>query len=109
PSTTTIYDDKGKLVKKVLEVPLIEDLPQGFMAERTGMRNLNWRNDKPSTLVWTEALDEGDPAKEVEYRDEVFQQKAPFTAKKQSLLKTKDRFAGIRWGDDQTAIAMDRW
>ena len=109
PSTTTIYDANGTLVKKVLEVPLIEDLPQGFMAERTGMRDLSWRNDHPATLVWTEALDGGDPANEVAYRDEVFQQKAPFTAKKQSILKTKDRFGGIRWGDETTAIAYDRW
>lgn len=109
PSTTTIYDSKGTLVKKVLEVPLIEDLPQGFMAERTGMRRLTWRNDQPATLVWVEALDEGDPAKEVPFRDEVFQQKAPFTADKESLIKTKDRFAGIRWGNAQTAIIYDRW
>ncbi|WP_417368826.1 prolyl oligopeptidase family serine peptidase [Gelidibacter japonicus] len=109
PSTTTIYDANGTLVKKILEVPLIEDLPQGFMAVRTGMRNLTWRNDHPATLVWTEALDGGDPAKEVAFRDEVFQQKAPFTAKKQSLLKTKDRYAGIRWGNENTAIAYDRW
>lgn len=109
PSTTTIYDANGTLVKKILEVPLIEDLPQGFMAERTGMRGLNWRNDHPATLVWTEALDGGDPANDVPFRDEVFQQKAPFTAKKQSLLKTKDRFVGIRWGNENTAIAYDRW
>ena len=109
PSTTTIYDSKGTLVKKVLEVPLIEDLPQGFMAERKGMRNLSWRNDQPATLVWVEALDDGDPAKEVPFRDEIFQQKAPFTSQKQPLLKTKDRYAGIRWGNDNTAIAFDRW
>lgn len=109
PSTTTIYNADGSLVKKILEVPLIEDLPQGFMAERTGMRDLNWRNDQPATLIWTEALDGGDPANEVPFRDEVFQQKAPFTADKQSILKTKDRFAGIRWGTDNTAIAFDRW
>src|SRR5690606_3739063 len=107
--TTTIYDANGTLVKKILEVPLIEDLPQGFMAVRTGMRYLTWRKDHPATLVWTEALDGGDPAKEVAFRDEVFQQKAPFTAKKQSLLKTKDRYAGIRWGNENTAIAYDRW
>src|SRR5690606_31899717 len=43
------------------------------------------------------------------FRDEVFQQKAPFTANKQSILKTIDRFAGIRWGNENTAIATDRW
>ncbi|HLW30177.1 MAG TPA: hypothetical protein VKX29_04905, partial [Brumimicrobium sp.] len=36
PSKTTIYTQDGKEVETVLEVPLIEDLPQGFMAVRTG-------------------------------------------------------------------------
>lgn len=109
PSKTTIYKADGSLVNTVLEVPLIEDLPQGFMAERTGMRELSWRNDKPATLVWVEALDGGDPANEVPYRDEVFQQEAPFNGAKSSILKTKDRFSYILWGDDNTAIAYDRW
>ena len=109
PSKTTIYKNNGDFVKTILEVPLIEDLPTGFMAERTGKRDLSWRNDKPATLVWVEALDGGDPENQVPYRDEVFQQDAPFNGKVTSLLKTKDRFAGIIWGNETTAVAMDRW
>ncbi|MFO7844772.1 MAG: prolyl oligopeptidase family serine peptidase [Bacteroidales bacterium] len=109
PSTTIIYDKSGNKIKKILEVPLIEELPKGFMAEREGMRNLSWRADKPATLYWTEALDGGDPANEVEYRDEIFELKAPFNGEKRSLLKTINRFAGITWGDDEVAIARDRW
>ncbi|MBP1841462.1 alpha/beta hydrolase family protein [Formosa algae] len=109
PSESIVYTAKGDLVKSVLQVPLIEDLPQGFMAERTGKRDLDWRGDKPATLYWAEALDGGDPAKDVPFRDEVFQQDAPFNGKITSLLKTKDRFRGITWGDDHTAIAYDMW
>ncbi|MGM5470731.1 alpha/beta hydrolase family protein [Flavobacteriaceae bacterium LMO-SS05] len=109
PSKTTLYKSNGDLVKTILEVPLIEDLPKGFMAERTGKRDLSWRNDKPATLIWVEALDGGDPENEVPYRDEVFQQQAPFNGPVTSLLKTKDRFTGITWGDNTTAIAYDRW
>lgn len=109
PSTTTIYKANGDFVNTFLEVPLIEDLPKGFMAERTGKRDVNWRNDKPATLVWTEALDGGDPENEVPFRDEVFMQDAPFTGKITSLLKTKDRFRYIQWGNDNTALAHDYW
>lgn len=109
PSTTTIYKANGDFVNTFLEVPLIEDLPKGFMAERTGKRDVNWRNDKPATLVWTEALDGGDPENEVPFRDEVFMQDAPFTGNKTSLLKTKDRFRYIQWGNDNTALAHDYW
>ena len=109
PKTTVIYDQEGNKIKKILEVPLIEELPKGFMSERTGMRNLSWRNDKPSTLYWAEVLDEGDPEIEADYRDEVFELDAPFTGKKKSILKTINRFSAIYWGDENTALAIDYW
>jgi dipeptidyl aminopeptidase/acylaminoacyl peptidase len=109
PSTTTIYTAEGEKVQTVLEVPLIEDLPKGFMATRKGRRSMGWRSDKPATLYFVEALDEGDPQKKVEYRDEVFQLEAPFNGTPVSLLKTINRFSYIQWGNDEVAVAHDRW
>ncbi len=109
PFTLSIYTQSGQKVKDILEVPLLEDLPKGFMAVRKGPRNISWRSDKPSTLYWAEALDEGDPSQEVLFRDEVFEQAVPFSEKKKSLLKTKDRFYGMDWGHDELAIAVDYW
>jgi dipeptidyl aminopeptidase/acylaminoacyl peptidase len=109
PSKTTIYTKDAKKVETVLEVPLIEDLPQGFMAVRKGRRELSWRNDKPASLIFAEALDGGDPENEVEFRDEIFELKAPFNGKPKSLLKTINRYYTIFWGNDKTAIAMDYW
>jgi dipeptidyl aminopeptidase/acylaminoacyl peptidase len=109
PFTTIIYDKDGKEIKKILEVPLIEELPKGFMSEREGMRDLDWRADKPATLYWAEVLDKGDPEVEVDFRDEVFQLEAPFSGKKRTILKTINRFAGITWGNDNMAIAIDYW
>ena len=109
PSTTTVYTRGAEKVETVLEVPLIEDLPQGFMAVRKGRRDLEWRSDQPATLVFSEALDEGDPKNEVEYRDEVKQLDAPFNGTPVTLLKTINRFAGIQWGNEEVAVAMDQW
>lgn len=109
PNESSVYDLNGTLVKKVNDVPLDEVRPKGFMATRTGKRNMSWRNDKPATLVWAEALDNGDPAIKVENRDAVYQLEAPFSGTSKLILKTKQRFAGITWGDDNTAIAYDRW
>jgi hypothetical protein len=58
---------------------------------------MGWRNDQAATLYYVEALDEGNPENKVDYRDEVLQWKAPFTSAP-SLIKTKQRFAGIMWG-----------
>ncbi|CAM1341405.1 alpha/beta hydrolase family protein [Tenacibaculum aestuarii] len=109
PAKTNIYDTNANLITTVLEVPLIEDLPKGFMAVRKGKRNLSWRRDKPSTIFWAEALDEGDPENEVPYRDEVFELEAPFNGKAKSLIKTVGRFSNINWGNNNTAIAEDYW
>ena len=109
PSKTVIYDKNGNEVKVLLESPLLEEMPKGFMATQKGMRNINWRNDKPATIYYVEALDEGDPAVETDFRDEVFEWEAPFNGQPSSVLKTIQRFAGILWGNDQTAIAFDRW
>ena len=109
PSKTKIYTKEGAEVETVLDVPLIEDLPQGFMAVRTGKRNFSWRNDKSSTLTYVMALDEGDPAKEVEHRDEMFELEAPFKSDGKSILKTINRFYNVQWGTDNVAIAYDYW
>ena len=109
PSKTTVYTKDGQHVKTLLEVPLIEDLPKGFMAVRKGMRNVGWRSDQPATIYWVEALDGGDPAEDASFRDMVYEQAAPFTGKPKELMKTKNRFAGILWGNDDVAVAYDRW
>lgn len=109
PSQTHIYDVNGKLITLFDEQPLIEDMPKGFMATVSGKRNVQWRADKPATLVWVQALDGGDPAIEVTHRDEIFSVEAPFTAKPKSLAKTINRYAGITWGNDNVAILQDRW
>lgn len=104
-----LYNKKGKLVKTLIDVPLIEDLPQGFMAVRTGPRDVQWRNDKPNTIVYAEALDRGDPEVEVTHRDKLMQLEAPFNGEAEQILKTEDRFYRFIWNDDSVAIAMDYW
>jgi len=107
--TTSIYDTQGNKVKEMLDMPVDEVRPKGFMSTTDKPRNFSWRADKSATITWTVALDEGDPAKEMEYRDEVFELKAPFNRDERSVIKTKNRFSGITWGSDEMAIAYDYW
>ena len=109
PTTTTVYTSAGDSVQTVAELPLIEVLPQGFMATTTERRGIQWRDDRPATLVYVQALDGGDPEQEADYRDEVYQLEAPFTGQGTPLLKLRNRYAGLQWGDDRTAVAYDRW
>ena len=109
PSKTTIYSKNGKKVETVIEVPLIEDLPKGFMSVRTGKRDFRWRNDKPATLVYTKALDGGDPENKVDFRDEIFELENPYNGNGKSILKTINRIYDIEWGNNSIAIAHDYW
>ena len=109
PSKTVVYDQAGKAVKTVNEVPLNEIIPKGFMAVRKGKRSMGWRADTPATLSYAEALDEGDPANKVEFRDEVFLWEAPFSGNPISLVKTGQRYGGITWGNATTAVLYDQW
>ncbi len=109
PQKTIIYDQDGKEIKLVLDAPLEEVRPQGFMATTKEIRSLRWRSDKPAELYYVKALDEGDPAIEVPFRDEIFTLKAPFDGEPVSILKTQQRYRGITWGSDEIAIAYDRW
>jgi dipeptidyl aminopeptidase/acylaminoacyl peptidase len=109
PSKSVVYDALGNEIKLVNEVPLTEIMPKGFSSTRTGKRSMNWRNDQPATLYFVEALDEGDQANTVEFRDELFSWEAPFKAAPVSIAKTQQRYAGVMWGDENTAILMDMW
>ncbi|MBI2259197.1 MAG: S9 family peptidase [Flavobacteriia bacterium] len=109
PNKTIVFDNRGKLTKEVNIVPLTEVLPKGFMAVRKGKRNMEWRADKPATLYFVTCLDEGNPEKEVSFRDEVFSWDAPFQNDAVSIVKTEQRFNGVEWGNDQYAIVSDEW
>jgi dipeptidyl aminopeptidase/acylaminoacyl peptidase len=109
PQKSVVYDSNGKEIKVVNEVPLTEIMPKGFSSVRKGKRSMSWRSDKPATLSYIIALDEGDQANKVDFRDEVFSWDAPFSATPVSILKTQQRYGGIIWGNETNAIAYDSW
>lgn len=109
PMETSVYDQNGFLIKKVNELELAEIMPKGFMAVRKGKRSMFWRDDLPATLVFVEALDNGDPAEKVSHRDIVYSWDTPFLKEPTVLAKTEQRFAGIEWGNNTTAILYDQW
>lgn len=109
PMKTVVYDLNGKEIKVVNEIQLSEVLPKGFMAVRAGKRSMAWRNDKPASLYYVEALDQGNPENKVDFRDELFVWDAPFDKPAVSITKTINRFGSIIWGNDKIAILNDNW
>lgn len=92
-----VWDSTGKSVYKVASLPLQENVPIGGVP--TGPRDVSWHPAKPSTLVWVEALDDGDPKKKVKERDKVMWIREPFTGEPVELTRTEKRFAGLTFGE----------
>jgi dipeptidyl aminopeptidase/acylaminoacyl peptidase len=109
PRKVEVWDIAGRVVHGLANLPLQEEVPMAFGSVPTGPRGVTWRADREATLVWVEALDDGDARKEAEFRDRVFQLDAPFKTKPVVLASLSTRYAGVTWGNDQVALIAERW
>jgi len=103
-----LWNRNGRRIKTLAEIPVADDIPQGFDAVRIGPRNFNWRNDRPATLYWVEAQDGGDPRRKVNIRDQAFSLTAPFDSEPQKSIATSMRFNSFKWGTGDLAI-VEEW
>ncbi len=108
-------DDKSKLQgvasRSVLcERPIQESIPSLHDVTWRGPRGFEWKMDRPHALCFKEALDDGDPRKEVEHRDEVFLVDGPpwNMQHKQSYVKTQHRFTGLSSCKDGTTFVSEK-
>lgn len=108
PTEIAVWSADGHPLKTLVDRPLADDLPVDFDATVKGPRQAEWRSDAPATLVWAEALDQGDPKAKVPFHDRLMMQAAPFDAAPVELLETEKRYGGILWGDDRFALAIDQ-
>ena len=90
-----VWDMDGGLIKVLADLPTEEGVPINGVPK--GPRNVNWMTHKPATLIWTEALDGGDPKATVPFRDHYLKLEAPFTVEPQEVLKLKERAAGFSY------------
>ena len=87
------WDLDGRTLKVLADLPAAEDVPISGVPK--GPRNMDWVPLKPATLVWTEALDEGNPEKDVPFRDRLMVLAAPFDGEPTEVLRLKERAQGL--------------
>lgn len=109
PTSTEVWDADGTVARRLAETPLQDAVPIASGATTIGPRDLDWRGDSPSTLIWAEARDQGDPGIAAEKRDAVMTLAAPFSGAPQSLLELEFRHAGTDVGADGSAIVSESW
>ena len=95
PEDVEIWDRKGGVVKKLADRPSREGVP--IAGVEAGPRGHHWREDQPATIIWTEALDGGDPKAKVPFRDRLMTLAAPFSEEPSEIGKTEWRSAGIAY------------
>jgi dipeptidyl aminopeptidase/acylaminoacyl peptidase len=93
--TIEIWNRQGELVHLVADLPSAEEVPLNGVP--TGPRSFEWQPLKPSTLLWVEALDEGDPEKQVPYRDRILSLPSPFSSPPQEIMKIQHRYSRTEW------------
>ncbi|MEQ1830791.1 MAG: hypothetical protein ABL921_32875, partial [Pirellula sp.] len=109
PKEIDVLSLGGQVLYRVAAVPLEENIP--IEGVRLGRRSVQWRPGFPATLVWVEALDEGDPRKKVPFRDQIKTLDAPFQEPVRDLVRVEHRFAGLTYFSDPKLVMtteMDR-
>jgi len=95
PKEVDVWDLRGQVARHLASLPTGEGIP--IRGVRPGPRGINWRPGVPATLVWAEALDGGDPRKQVDHQDRVVTLTAPFAGEPIELARLNKRYSGLLW------------
>ena len=107
PQTIAVWNTEGELVHTVAEIPMAENIP--IEGVQTGPRSISWKSSDPATLVWTEALDGGDPNAKSDFRDQYYVLAAPFKTQPEKLVKTEHRGFGLQYFRDPSMVATTEY
>ena len=105
PQDVEIWNRRGEVARKVAEIPSREGVT--LTGVRTGPRDYRWRPDQPATIVWAEALDEGNLKNKVPFRDKVMTLAAPFAGTPSELTKTEYRYTGVSFTEKGIALVSE--
>ena len=105
PRDVEVWNRRGERVRVVAEVPMADRVPMNGVI--TGARAHRWTPREPATLLWAEALDNGDIRNKVPHRDRIVTLAAPFTGQPAEMTKTQYRFGGASWTDTGTIFLTE--
>jgi dipeptidyl aminopeptidase/acylaminoacyl peptidase len=92
---TEVWNAAGRGIATVAELPISDEVPRQGVTR--GPRNVHWQPLHDARLIWTEALDGGDPRAKVPHRDRIMAWAAPFAAAPGEIMKVTHRLRGVTW------------
>ena len=105
PRDVEVWNRRGEKMRTVADVPMADKVPPNGVI--TGPRGHRWAPLEPATLIWVEALDNGDIRNKVPHRDKIVSLDAPFTGQPVEVTKTQYRFGGASWTDTGTILLTE--
>jgi dipeptidyl aminopeptidase/acylaminoacyl peptidase len=93
--TIEVWSAGGELERVIADLPVSDEVPRQGVP--TGPRMVSFEESAPASLVWSEALDGGDPRAQAEHRDQLLRLAAPFDAEPQVAGNVQHRCLG--WYD----------
>jgi len=104
PKEVEVWTVGGEKLETLASLPLAEQVP--IRGVPSGPREHQWRATSPSTVLWAEALDGGDPRAKAEKRDRVMIK--PLDGPARELMQTEYRFSGVQWieGGGQALVSQ---
>ncbi len=93
PRRIEIRGPKAQLLSTLAERNTPERRAKGYAP--TGPRNICWGAGNEANAIWLEALDGGDPQREVPARDRLMGLDYPFEGEAHELLRTRGRATGV--------------
>ena len=102
PKDFEVWTFDGKLVNALHSRPLQDEVPIG--GTYIGPRKFMWQPLKNATLIWVEALDEGNPKVVVDHRDKIMLLESPETEIAEEIFRTEHRFSRIDWSENKDEL-----
>jgi len=103
----SVWSLEGQERRVLFELPPVENVPLGGVP--LGPRSIQWHPLEEGTLVWCEALDGGDPKREVAHRDRWLRLEAPFEGEGRELLRIEHRARGLSFVEDGTHLVSSEY
>jgi dipeptidyl aminopeptidase/acylaminoacyl peptidase len=105
PRDVEVWNRRGEKLRAVADVPMADRVPQNGVI--TGPRAHRWTPLDPATLIWVEALDQGDIRNKVPHRDKILALAAPFSGEPSEVARTEYRYGGASWTDTGTILLTE--
>ena len=107
PRRIEVWDLEGGLTATIAELPVADEVPRQGVP--TGPRAVGWQANRPASLVWTQALDGGDPTVKVPHRDALHRLDAPFTGRPDTLRLIEHRLTGRAWLPEADQVLLHEY